>query len=591
MAETLDGDWQRYTVEDGAAIREEFFGVDPRLRALVEHLSDEDLVRLRMGGHDYRKLYAAYHQAVHTTGAPTAILARTVKGWTLGEGFEARNMTHQMKKLSREELRVFRDRLELPIPDSDLDDAPYYHPGPQSEEVEYLLEHRRALGGPIPQRRTSAPGFTLPKEDLYAEFHEGTGPKVPVSTTMAFVRLLRTLLKDPEIGPHIVPIVPDEARTFGMESLFREFKIYAAQGQKYTPVDHDVLLKYAESADGRILEEGITEAGSMASFTAAGTSYSTTGHTTVPFYIFYSMFGFQRVGDAIWAFADSRGRGFLLGATYGRTTLNGEGLQHQDGHSLLTASTVPNCLAYDPAFHFETAVIVEEGLRRMYSEQEDIFYYLTLYNENYEMPSMPKGAREGILRGMYRFRKAKRASARMPRATLFGSGVMVQEALRAQEILRSKYSVAADVYSVPSYGELAREATDIERHRRLNPEAEPRESYLETQLAALPEGAPIVATTDSLRAVPEQIARWVHVPFVSLGTDGFGRSDTREALRRFYETDAEHQVYAVLLCLARQDQISMDVVREARQELHIDEDGLDPAHTDELESHREKAEA
>jgi pyruvate dehydrogenase E1 component len=582
MAETVDGDWQRYTVEDGATIREQFFGVDPRLLALVAHLSDEELVRLRMGGHDYRKLYAAYHQATHTTGAPTAILARTVKGWTLGEGFEARNVTHQMKKLSEKELRVFRDRLELPIPDADLGQAPYYHPGPESEEVQYLLEHRSALGGAIPERRVSTPGFTPPAADLYAEFHEGTGPKVPVSTTMAFVRLLRALLKDGDVGKHIVPIVPDEARTFGMESLFREFKIYAAQGQHYTPVDHDVLLSYAETADGQILEEGITEAGSLASFTAAGTSYSTCGVATIPFFIFYSMFGFQRVGDAIWAFADSRGRGFLMGATYGRTTLNGEGLQHQDGHSLLVATTVPNCLAYDPAFHYETAVIVEDGLRRMYREEEDVFYYITLYNENYEMPPMPKGSREGILSGMYPLHKAKKATTKTPRATIFGSGVMVQEALRAQELLREKYSVAADVYSVTSYSELRREAMDVDRHNLLHPEGERRESFLMQQLSKLPAGAPVIATTDSVKGVPEQIGRWIEAPYYVLGTDGFGRSDTREALRSFYETDAEHIVYTALVALAKCDRIGMEVALTARQELGIDLDGLDPARTDEV---------
>ncbi len=582
MTETMDGDWQRYTVESGATIREQFFGVDPRLRALVEHLSDDDLIRLRMGGHDYRKLYAAYHQATHTTGAPTAILARTVKGWTLGEGFEARNVTHQMKQLSQKELRVFRDRLELPIPDADLDEAPYYHPGPDSDEVRYLLEHRRALGGPIPERRVSSPGFTPPTQDLYAEFHRGTGPKVPVSTTMAFVRLLRALLKDDDIGKHIVPIVPDEARTFGMESLFREFKIYAAQGQQYTPVDHDVLLSYAEAADGQILEEGITEAGSLASFTAAGTSYSTCGHATVPFFIFYSMFGFQRVGDAIWAFADSRGRGFLMGATYGRTTLNGEGLQHQDGHSLLVATTVPNCLAYDPAFHYETAVIVEEGLRRMYQEEEDVFYYITLYNENYEMPDMPKGVREGILRGMYLLRKSKRPTAKMARAVLLGSGVMVQEALRAQEMLRRDYSVAADVYSVTSYSELRREASAMDRTNALHPEKPPHRSYLTDQIAKFPAGAPVIATSDSVQAVPEQIGRWIETPYRVLGTDGFGRSDTRQALRAFYETDAEHMVYATVHALAQMDRLDQEVVLEARERLGIDLDGIDPARTDEI---------
>ncbi|MBD3163090.1 MAG: pyruvate dehydrogenase (acetyl-transferring), homodimeric type, partial [Candidatus Eisenbacteria bacterium] len=407
MMETLDGDYQRYAAETGAHIREHFFGADDRLRKMVEHLSDGDLERLRRGGHDYRKVFAAYKVATESEGAPTVILAKTVKGWTLGGGAEGRNVTHQIKKLEADELKTFRDRLELPIPDEKLEEAPYYHPGPDSDEVRYMLERRRRLNGSIPKRVVSPVSIELPGTDLYEEFHGGTeGSKVQVSTTMAFVRLLRKLLKDEQVGPRIVPIIPDEARTFGMESLFREFRIYAALGQRYKPVDHEVLLSYTEGTDGQILEEGITEAGSMASFTAAGTAYATHGKPMIPFFLFYSMFGFQRVGDSIWAFADMRGRGFLLGGTAGRTTLNGEGLQHEDGHSLLLASTNPACLAYDPAWAFEVAVIVEEGMRRMYEEGEDIFYYLTLYNENFTMPAMPEDAREGILRGLYRFREA-----------------------------------------------------------------------------------------------------------------------------------------------------------------------------------------
>ncbi|NNM34209.1 MAG: pyruvate dehydrogenase (acetyl-transferring), homodimeric type, partial [Gemmatimonadetes bacterium] len=476
MMDTLDGDYQRYTTEGGEVIRKEFFGPDQRLTEMVSHLDDAELERLRMGGHDYRKLYSAYKSATENEGTPTVILARTVKGWTLGEGFEARNMTHQMKKLSDEELRVFRDRLQLPIPDEDLKDAPYYHPGENSPEIEYMMERRRALGGLIPRRGVTPVDLDLPSADIYADFRKGTGPKVPVSTTMAFVRMLRTLLKQEPFGDRIVPIIPDEARTFGMESLFREFKIYAANGQQYKPVDHDVLLSYTEGKDGQLLEEGITEAGAMASFTASGTSYSTLDEPTIPFFIFYSMFGFQRVGDLIWAFGDSRGRGFLMGATYGRTTLNGEGLQHQDGHSLLVSSTVPNCLAYDPAFHYEIATIVEEGLRRMYDENEDVFYYITLYNENFEMPDQPEGVKDGILKGLYRYQAAPRDGRY--RAHLLGSGSILWQALRAQEILLDEYDVAADVWSATSYSELRREALDCERWNRLHPTEDERIPYV-----------------------------------------------------------------------------------------------------------------
>ena len=574
MMETLDGDYQRFTVEPGSVIRNEFFGPDPQLLRMVEHFSDEQLERLRMGGHDYRKLHAAYQRAVEHVGAPTAILARTVKGWTLGESFEARNVTHQMKQLNPQELRVFRDRLELPIPDTQLAEAPYYHPGAQSPEIRYMLERRAALGGSIPARKFTPVQLELPQASLYAEFHKGTGPKVPVSTTMAFVRLLRALLKDKSVGPRIVPIIPDEARTFGMESLFREFKIYAAHGQKYKPVDHDVLLRYSEAADGQILEEGITEAGAMASFTAAGTSYATVSLPTIPFFIFYSMFGFQRVGDLIWSFADSRGRGFLLGATYGRTTLNGEGLQHQDGHSLLVASTVPNCLAYDPAFHFETAVIVEDGLRRMFVEQEDVFYYLTLYNENYEMPDMPEGAREGILRGMYRFAPCSGSSQK--RIVLLASGSAMQNALRAKQLLEEQFAVDAELWSVTSYSELRRDALACERDGRLHPEREAPVPYVLRCLAPASE-VPIVAVTDSMRAVADQISRWVPAPFLSLGTDGFGRSDTREALRHFFEVDAQHIAYAALCQLQRLEQLSTEQLVQAREQLGIDADAVDPA--------------
>ena len=584
MRNTLDGDWQRQAVEGGATIREEFFGNDPRLKKVVEHLSDRDLERLRMGGHDYRKLYSAYWYATeHTGGEPTVVLARTVKGWTLGEGFEARNVTHQMKKLGQEELQVFRDRLELPITDEQIEKAPYFHPGEDAPEIEYLLEHRKKLGGFLPERRKRNWQIELPENSLYDEFRKGTGPKVPVSTTMAFVRLMRALMKDEKVGDKVVPIIPDEARTFGMESLFREFKIYAAHGQQYKPVDWNVLLSYTEGQDGQILEEGITEAGSLASFTAAGMSHSTTGVPMIPFYIFYSMFGFQRVGDSIWSFADSRGRGFLMGATYGRTTLNGEGLQHQDGHSLLAATTVPNCLAYDPAFHFETATIVREGMHRMFENDEDVFYYITLYNENYEMPDMPEGIEEGILKGLYRYKESALQNDGAPRAHLLGSGVILQQVLRAQEILAEDFNVSATVWSAPSFSELRRDALDADHANRLAPDAEAKVPYVTQQFEGEDAKTPVIAATDSLKSVADQVSQWIPLPFAALGTDGFGRSDTRENLRRFFEIDAEHVVYTTLVELAKLEQIPLEVAVKARERFGIEADRQNPARIDAVE--------
>ncbi len=531
MMETPDGDWQRYPTMTGAQIRAEFFGSDPRLLKLVEHLSDDEIKHLRRGGHDYRKIYAAYQLATEQQGMPTCILAHTVKGWTLGEGFESRNMTHQMKKLNTAELKAFRDRLELPIPDEQLEDAPLYHPGKDSPEIQYMLERRRQLGGCLPTRKVVPVEISLPGDDLYADFTQATAEGMEVSTTMAFVRLLRALMKDKKMGRFVVPIIPDEARTFGMESLFREFKIYSAVGQNYIPVDADVLLRYAEAQDGQLLEEGINEAGSLASFTAAGTAYASLRQPMIPFYIFYSMFGFQRVADSIWAFADARGRGFLLGATAGRTTLNGEGLQHQDGHSHLVASTVPSCRAYDPCWHYETAVIVREGLRRMMDEGEDIFYYITLYNENYPMPPMPEGSREGILRGAYRVREG--AAGQPRRVRLAGSGPILREALAAAEELEREHQVAAEVYSVTSWTELRREA--------LQREDDP---WVVQVFGS--DDSPIVAATDYVKAVPDLVSRWIDAPMTVLGTDGFGRSDTRSGLRRFFRVDREAIVEAAL---------------------------------------------
>jgi pyruvate dehydrogenase E1 component len=572
MSDTVDGDWQRYSIETGAYIREHFFGRDPRLLQMVEHLSDDDLRRLRRGGHDYRKVFAAYQVATRHQGRPTAILAHTVKGWTLGSGAEARNMTHQMKKLGVEELKKFRDRLELPISDRKLADAPYFHPGPESPEVQYLMERRRDLGGPMPRRVVRARPLAEAQEKVFVEFQAGTGEKQAVSTTMAFAKLLRNLLRDPVWGKRVVPIIPDEARTFGMEVLFREIGIYAPFGQKYEPVDSKLVLSYLEKADGQLLEEGITEAGSMASFTAAGTSYATHGQPMIPFYIFYSMFGFQRTGDLVWAFGDARGRGFLLGATAGRTTLNGEGLQHEDGHSHLLFAVMPNVRAYDPAFAYEVAIIVREGLKRMYVNGEDTFYYITLYNQDYPMPAMPSGCEAGVLSGLYLYRSAVQEAKH--RAQLFGSGVVLHQALRAQEILAERYDVAADVWSATSYVQLRNEALAVERWNRLHPGEPARVPYVTRVLENAP--GPVIASSDYLKAVPDLVARWIPRPFVPLGTDGFGRSDTREALRRHFEIDAEHIVVATLGALARQGQIEHGVVQRAIQDLGVDPERIDP---------------
>ncbi len=572
MNETVDGEWQRYSVETGGYIREHFFGRDPRLLKMVEHLSDDEIRGLRRGGHDYKKLYAAYKVATATRGKPSAILAHTIKGWTLGPGAEARNITHQMKKLNIEELRKFRDRLELPIPDRRLPDAPYFHPGPSSPEVQYLLERRAALGGCLPKRVVRAKPLPRAADKAFAEFFSGTREDQAVSTTMALAKLLRNLIRDPGIGRRIVPIIPDEARTFGMEVLFREIGIYSPFGQKYEPVDSKLVLSYTEKADGQLLEEGITEAGSMASFTAAGTSYAVHGEPTIPFYIYYSMFGYQRTGDFVWAFGDARGRGFLLGATAGRTTLNGEGLQHEDGHSHLLFSAMPNVLAYDPAFAYEVAVIVRDGLKRMTIDGEDVFYYLTLYNQDYPMPAMPTGVEEGILKGLYLYRGAVQQARH--RAQIFGSGPMMLAALAAQEILAAKFDAAADVWSVTSYLQLRHDALAVERWNRLHPSEPPRVPYVTKALAS--SAGPVIASSDYLKAMPDLVSRWIGRPFISLGTDGFGRSDTRESLRRHFEVDAEHIVVATLASLCQQGEVPPGTVARAIQEFGIDPEAVEP---------------
>ena len=567
MNTTNDGQFQKYSTETGGYIREHFFGPDPRLQKMVAHLSDADLTHLRRGGHDYRKLYAAYKLATEYEGAPTVILAHTIKGWALGPGFTARNATHQIKKMSEQELKAFRDTLELPITDRQLEQGtpPYYHPGDDSEEVEYIRVRRRMLHGSVPRRLVRSKPLPLVDDGPWAEPLAGSGGR-PASTTMAFAAILRSLLRDKQIGRRVVPIIPDEARTFGMDALFREVKIYAPFGQQYEPVDANMVLSYREASDGQILEEGITEAGAMASFTAAGTAYATHGEPMIPFYIFYSMFGFQRTGDLVWAFGNSRGRGFLLGATAGRTTLNGEGLQHEDGHSPLLFSAVPNVRIYDPAFAYELALVIRDGMKRMYHEGEDVFYYITLYNENLPMPPAPEGVEEGVLRGLYRYRAA--TEPRRHRAHILASGTAILAALEAQQLLSEHHDVAADVWSATSYQQLRNEALDVERWNRLHPQKRPRVPFVTAQLTQSP--AAVVAVTDYVRAVPDQIARFVPGTFTVLGTDGYGRSDTRDALRRHFETDAAHIVVAVLAALGREERIDPAVVSEAMDRYRID---------------------
>ena len=572
MGEIVDGEYQKYTVESGIYIREHMFGKDPRLLELVKHLSDEQLRRMRPGGHDPQKVYAAFKAAVEHKGSPTLILARTIKGYGLGEAGEGKNITHQQKKLNEEELREFRSRFGISISDDDVAEAPFYRPPDDSPEMQYLRNRREQLGGFVPARHAKSVSVAPPPRDLFSEFHKGTDDR-EVSTTMVFVRLLAKLLRDPEIGKLIVPIVPDEARTFGMESLFRQVGIYSHVGQLYEPVDMDSLLYYKESRDGQILEEGITEAGSVSSFIAAGTAYSTHGVNTIPFFIFYSMFGLQRIGDLVWAGADSRTRGFLIGGTSGRTTLAGEGLQHQDGNSHLLAYPVPNLLAYDPAFAYEIAVIIEDGIRRMYKEQESVFYYLTVMNEPYAQPAMPEGAEEGILRGMYRFRTSDKKNAKL-RAQLFGSGAILREALQAQETLEKEYDVAADVWSVTSYKELYKDGHECERWNLLRAHEKPRVPYVTQCLEDAP--GVFVAASDYVKALPDSIERWFPRPLVSLGTDGFGRSESRSGLRNFFEVDARFITLATLAALAREGKIKPEVVRKAMKDFGISSEKPNP---------------
>jgi pyruvate dehydrogenase E1 component len=578
MNTTADGDYQTYKAESGAYVREHFFGRDPRTRKMVDGLSDDEIWNLKRGGHDYRKLYAAYKAATEHTGQPTVILAKTIKGWTLGSSFEGRNATHQMKKLTLDDLKTFRDRLYLDIPDEKLETnpylPPYYHPGEKSEEMEYLRERRQQLGGYLPSRRTAWTPLAVPGPERFGDVKRGSG-KQKIATTMAFVRLLKDVMKDREFGKRFVPIIPDEARTFGMDSLFPTQKIYSPHGQKYTSVDRELFLSYKESTTGQILHEGINEAGSVASFTAAGSSSATHGEPMIPLYIFYSMFGFQRTGDAFWAAADQMARGFVLGATAGRTTLNGEGLQHEDGHSHLIAATNPAVVAYDPAFAFEMAHIFEHGLHRMYGEKpENVFYYLTVYNEPILQPVEPAEVDvDGLLRGIYRYSPAPSVSAQdggeAPRANILASGTGMQWALKAQDLLAQDWGVAADVWSVTSWTELRRDAVECEEYNLLHPGDEERVPYIASKLADA-EG-PVVAVSDWMRAVPDLISRWVPGDYTSLGTDGFGLSDTRHALRRHFHVDAESVAVATLRQLARRGVVPASVPAEAAKKYAIDD--------------------
>jgi pyruvate dehydrogenase E1 component len=570
MEECVDGDFQKYVVEPGSYTRKHFFGKYPELLNLVTHLKDEQLQKLMRGGHDTRKVYAAYKAATEHKGQPTVVLAKTVKGYGLGEAGEGKNISHQQKKMNEKELREFRERFEIPISDDVIADTPFYRPAADSVEIKYLLERRQALGGFLPARIVKAPKLDVPKLDAFTEFFKGSTTEI--STTTAFGTLLRILLRQKGISKNLVPIIPDEARTFGLDALFREIGIYSSKGQLYDPVDSKSLLYYHEAKDGQILEEGITEAGAMASFIASGTSYATHGVPTIPFYIYYSMFGPQRTGDLFWLAGDIRAKGFLLGATSGRTTLEGEGLQHQDGHSLLHASTIPTCLPYDPAFGFELAVIIADGMRRMFADGEEIFYYLALYNENYAQPPKPEGVEDGILKGLYRFKPG--VDGKKIKAHIFGSGPIMLSALKAQEILAEKYGVSADVWSATSYKLLRTDAIRCQRWNMMHPTEAPKKSYIENLLAK--EQGAFVAVSDNIRTVPDQIAPWVPGGLFSLGTDGFGRSDTRTRLRRFFSVDAESTVIAALYALAEKKLIDREIVAQAIKDLGIDPEKIQP---------------
>jgi len=572
LGEIVDGQYQKYSVETGRYIREHLFGVDEELLKMVENLSDEQLKSMRRGGHDPEKVYAAFKAAVEHTGSPTVILAKTIKGYGLGEAGEGKNITHQQKKLNEEELAEFRTRFGIPISDEEVANAPFYKPAEDSREIQYLHERRKQLGGYLPIRKTGIRPLKTPPENIFEEFYKGTGGR-EASTTMVFVRILAKLLKDKELGKLIVPIVPDEARTFGMEALFRQVGIYSHVGQLYEPVDKESLLYYKEATNGQILEEGITEAGSMSSFIAAGTAYASHGINIIPFFVYYSMFGFQRIGDLMWAAGDIQAKGFLIGGTAGRTTLAGEGLQHQDGNSHLLAYTIPNLITYDPAFAFEIAVIIRDGIRRMYEEQENLFYYMTVMNENYAMPPMPNGIKEGIVKGIYRFKASSKKHLKL-KAHLFGSGTIMNEALKAQEILEEDYKVSTDVWSVTSYKELRKDGLNVERWNMLHPNARAKVPYV-TKMLKNEQGV-FVAASDYVKALPDSIAKWMPGHLMSLGTDGFGRSDSRSGLRNFFEVDAKHIVLATLYELVKENKIKHTMASKAIKELGINPEKANP---------------
>ncbi|WP_292753109.1 pyruvate dehydrogenase (acetyl-transferring), homodimeric type, partial [Methylophaga sp. UBA4204] len=570
MEEVVDGEYQNYKAKDGAYVRKHFFGKYPELLDMVSDMTDEDIWHLSRGGHDPRKIYAAYKQAVDHVGQPTVILAKTVKGYGLGQAGEGQNTTHQQKKMELEHMKRFRDRFNIPIPDDEIEEIPYIKLDDDSAEKKYLLERRKELGGFIPKRNHSAPALEIPPLSIFDAVLKDSGDR-ELSTTMAFVRILTALIRDKKIGKNIVPIVPDEARTFGMEGLFRSIGIYSSSGQMYEPEDSGKVMWYREDTKGQILEEGINEAGSMSEWVSAATAYSNYNVNMVPFYIYYSMFGFQRVGDLCWLAGDIQAKGFLIGGTAGRTTLNGEGLQHQDGHSLILANTIPNCLSYDPTYAYEMAVIVHEGMRRMYENQEGVFYYITAMNENYTHPAMPEGSEEGIIKGLY---KLKSGGKHKVKAQLIGSGTILREVEAAAEMLEKDWNVSANVWSATSVNELVREGMDVDRYNRLHPTAEKKRSYI-SQCMDEQDGV-VVASTDYMRLYAEQLRPWIKQRYVVLGTDGFGRSDTRERLRSFFEVDRYHVVVATLSALADEGTIKYDVVAKAIKQYKIDADATNP---------------
>ena len=571
MNECLDGDYQNFKAKDGAYVRDQFFGATPELKKMVEHLTDDEIWRLNRGGHDAQKVFAAYAEAVAHTGKPTVILAKTVKGYGMGAAGEGMNITHQQKKMTTEQVRAFRDRFSIPIPDDQIEKLPFYRPDEQSPEIRYLKQQREALGGYLPTRHQECDALKIPDLEAFANVTHNLGDR-EISTTMAFVRILSVLLKDKAIGERIVPIVPDECRTFGMEGLFRQIGIYSPVGQLYTPVDHEQVMYYKEAKNGQILEEGLSEAGSFCSWMAAATSYSTNRLQMIPFYIYYSMFGFQRIGDFAWAAGDMQARGFLLGGTAGRTTLAGEGLQHQDGQSFTMAGTIPNCIAYDPTFAYELAVIIQHGMKRMYEQQENVFYYIAVMNENYTHPDMPKGAEEGIVKGMYCYKKATKPLAL--HVQLLGAGTILREVIAAAEWLANDYNVTADIWSVTSFNELRRDGLAIERYNRMHPDAKPKVSYVTEQLAD--QKGPVIAATDYIRAYADQLRPFITSDYTVLGTDGYGRSDTRKQLRHFFEVDAKYIVVSALYALASRGEIKPSVVKEAMKRYGINPDKTDP---------------